>query len=51
MRLHVDLTTLQSWLSGADPVPDYAFLDAVDVITVAKLRAESLFIAAAKKFD
>jgi len=44
VRLKVPVTTLQRWLAGGDPIPDRAFLDAVDLITAEKLRAESPFI-------
>lgn len=38
VRLKVDVGTLHDWIAGAQPVPDYAFLDAVDVITAVRLR-------------
>ena len=41
VRLKVPVTTLQMWLAGGHPIPDRAFLDAVDVITAEKLRQES----------
>ena len=44
VRLKVPMDRLQNWLSGTEPVPDHAFLDAVDVITAAKLRAGSPFL-------
>lgn len=35
VRLRVPLGILQNWLSGITPIPDSAFLDAVDVIVKA----------------
>ena len=44
VRLKIPVTMLQTWIAGHAPVPDDAFLAAVDVITAEKLRAESPFI-------
>ena len=41
VRLKIPMSTLQGWLAGSEAVPDHAFLAAVDLITVEKLRAES----------
>ena len=38
LRLKVPLATLRNWLAGVEAIPDHAFLDAVDVITVEKMR-------------
>ena len=32
VRLRVPLGTLRNWLEGIEPIPDRAFLDAVDVV-------------------
>ena len=34
-RLRVPVAVLRGWLAGVDPVPDRAFLDAVDLIVAA----------------
>lgn len=44
VRLCVTTGTLTAWLNGSVPIPDSIFLDAVDIITVAKLRSESPLI-------
>ena len=41
LRLKVPLGTLRNWLAGGEAIPDHAFLDAVDVITIEKLRIET----------
>ena len=35
VRMKVSLATLKNWRNGVSPVPDRAFLDAVDVIVKA----------------
>ena len=51
VRLNVPVDSLRKWLAGADAVPDHAFLKAVDLITAAKVRAESSFIVHKPKTD
>ena len=40
VRLKVPATKLRDWLSGVAPVPDQAFLDAVDLLSAAQHRAD-----------
>ena len=48
VRLRVDMATLQSWLADRVPVPEHAFLDAVDVITAEQLRTQTPFFGPKK---
>ena len=48
VRLSVDLETIRGWMDGRVDIPDQAFLDAVDLITIEKLRADSPLISIKK---